>query len=326
LAEKTNLIASDRPSDLYTDVCNQVETRLELVAQGTGRGAALASALLASGFLSRKIVKSPSMTTTYSSTPRGRKDAVLDVMFEDREKLAVLRDRENPEAAAKYLVTTIDDVLRELIPGAFVGMKYFRDVARVVAETGLDLRWTSPTGFVVHQIARKPLRHPVRTERRRVRFDVTLAEDGSEPSPREAMDAVAPSFVHSLDAAVLVKAVTKLERDVGVVHDCVRVRPCDAEAAQRALLWAMEEIFRGDPLMVFHMEIEALLHRNGRTDAIAALPSLPTPGTYRATPQGAKAVDPATGKRKAKKTPAFTVDADDQYDLSELARACWAFH
>lgn len=74
--------------------------------------------------------------------------------------------------------------------------------------------------------------------------------------PSEHADAIAPNFVHSLDASHLVFTLEKLrDLPLATVHDCVLVRAGDAQRVHTALLEAFRELYAVDRLAALHDEL-----------------------------------------------------------------------
>src|SRR5207253_9618355 len=96
---------------------------------------------------------------------------------------------------AKVLEETIPDVAEE----ASKIMKWLRAVARTMAKAGLDMAWTSPSGF--------PVVHEVREERevRLATADSTIIIYEDDPARKidwlKPVDGIVAHLVHSLDAA-----------------------------------------------------------------------------------------------------------------------------
>ncbi len=113
----------------------------------------------------------------------------------------------------------------------------------------------------MHQICRKPLRHEIRTRLfGKAKWEwgskkTTLVEDGPEIDPAAHARGIVPNWVHSMDAAHLVASVNAIDFPVGVIHDCFRVHPSDAERMYTTLLEQFVVLYSGDPLESLRQEL-----------------------------------------------------------------------
>jgi Autographiviridae RNA polymerase len=123
------------------------------------------------------------------------------------------------------LALKIVEACKGALPGPAKVMEYIRDLAEQCTQQGRFLEWRSPTGFPVSNRYQRP-----RTKR------VPLIWYGDVYKPkiavgalpkinkRKVLDAAAPNFVHSLDAAHLIRVVLGAQSEgiinVLTVHDC----------------------------------------------------------------------------------------------------------
>jgi DNA-directed RNA polymerase len=154
-------------------------------------------------------------------------------------------------------------------------MGWLQDVSDEMTKAGLDIAWTTPTGFRVHQAAFTDKRTTISvkiggsiTKRRgKVRTDKLCS--------RGQRNGIAPNFIHALDASVLTETMLLLKaqgvRDVGVVHDSFATHAANAQILASSLREAVYRVFLKDPLGDFKRECE---QRLGRT-----LPDPPASGT-----------------------------------------------
>jgi DNA-directed RNA polymerase len=168
----------------------------------------------------RKLLKTPIMTFAYSVTEIG----MADQISEDYEKL-FQPNRPLERKAAYYLALKIVEACKGALPGPAKVMEYIRDLAEQCTQQGRFLEWRSPTGFPVSNRYQRP-----RTKRVPLIWygDVYKPEIAIGALPkinkRKVLDAAAPNFVHSLDAAHLIRVVLGAQSEgvinVLTVHDC----------------------------------------------------------------------------------------------------------
>lgn len=224
-ARRVNLTNSDKPQDFYGDVIAHVWAELEAdsnewAAWWRHRLEPLQPRKL------RKLIKTPAGTFAYNVTDYGMVEQINEV-YRD-----TFKGNEPRSAAAYYLAKKIRGACEELLPGPNRVMRYIHKLARFRTAEGDFLRWVSPTGFPVCNRYQKPNYKTVYLPGG-IEHEVA---DGCLPIIREkkARNAAAPNFVHSLDAAHLIRTVNAAvsERIINVlcVHDAYC---CLAPQAQR---------------------------------------------------------------------------------------------
>ncbi|KAJ5952609.1 uncharacterized protein N7479_011022 [Penicillium vulpinum] len=226
-AQQVNLEPSDRPSDVYTGVCEFVK---EAIAKDAANGDPLAQRL--DGRVTRKIVKQTVMTNVYGVTFLGATRQVK------RQLVDYLPDLNNTDRniASFYIALKIFGALGSMFNGAHEIQYWLGDCAQRITQsvtpeqieeltqaalvpkeernegssTSSDpeksftstVIWTTPLGLPVVQ--------PYRTRKiRRVRTslqDISLVEPGSDEvvSKRKQLQAFPPNFIHSLDATHMI--------------------------------------------------------------------------------------------------------------------------
>src|SRR5262249_15825270 len=164
----------------------------------------------------RKLFKGPVMTFPYSATPAGMADEIVET-YRD------LFDDNGPWPTARFLAKAVGLACEDKLSGPVRIMKYVRELARYRYKQGKFLEWRSPTGFPVanryqySNIVPLDLCFGIRS-----RYKVA---DGALPEMRKAkiLNAASPNFIHSLDAAHLIRTVLAANsegiRDILPVHD-----------------------------------------------------------------------------------------------------------
>ncbi|KAJ9489992.1 hypothetical protein VN97_g3295 [Penicillium thymicola] len=254
-AQQVNLEPSDRPSDVYTGVCEFVK---EAIAQDAANGQRLAKRL--EGRVTRKIVKQTVMTNVYGVTYLGATRQVR------RQLIDYLPDLSNTERhnAAFYIATKIFGALGSMFNGAHEIQYWLGDCAQRITQsvtpeqieeltqaalvpkderdedfaTSTDpeksfrstVIWTTPLGLPVVQ--------PYRTRRtRRVQTslqDISLVEPGADDvvTKRKQLQAFPPNFIHSLDATHMImsaNACNEAGLTFSAVHDSFWTHAADID-------------------------------------------------------------------------------------------------
>jgi DNA-directed RNA polymerase len=189
-----NLVPGDKPNDVYADVANVVTAKL-MQADASDW---IADRLLCIK-IDRSITKRPVMVLPYGGTYKSCHEYTA----------AALRERVNTREvfgedgfkAEHALAKLVWESIGEVVVKAREGMSWLQSVARARAKAGQAVQWTTPSGFVVMQSYRDLTDARIAT-----RFSgklVKFVDDTPGPNldeNRQAL-AVAPNFVHSLDAS-----------------------------------------------------------------------------------------------------------------------------
>lgn len=257
----TNLVRSDRPSDLYQQVLDHVRNAVELdVTAGKAQACAWWEVLGREG---RKAVKRAAMTTPYGITPTGIRDQLLEDFAEYLP---------TPEEDAEYLAKVLEQCIPKVVVSAKRIMGWLRRVARFLALADQGVTWTTPSGFRVTVEHRKT--HARRIGPQGLTMEIREEYPGAPIAERKQSRSVTPNFIHSLDAAHLALTVSRL-RDEGVdhcstVHDSYAVHACHVDRLAQVLRKEFVALHR-PPLLKEFLEEQPLLF-------LDHLPRPPRPG------------------------------------------------
>lgn len=213
----TNLTVSETMQDIYMLVAKAAEARLRAAPP-----CPLTATWLEHG-VQRKAVKRTVMTTPYGVTKRTSTEYVLlDYLREHPD----LFKQEQRFDAAKVLMSAVWPAIGDVIVKGREAMEWLSiGAGRVSALNEPDgvVTWTSPSGFPSGQayFDREEIRVRTRVcgqDRRIIQVTETAT-----PSKSRHRTAMAPNFVHSLDAAHLHKVAARLS-DLGIpavamIHD-----------------------------------------------------------------------------------------------------------
>jgi DNA-directed RNA polymerase len=245
-----NLTPSDRPQDVYQYVADYV---LDALQRETDEDYSLL--WLQSGLVNRKLTKRPTMTFGYGSKRFGFRAQLIDYLrkHEDSEKIkehfgTVKVKTESGEVkefsaipkACDYMSGLIWDALGGTTVAAYEGMAWMQKAARKVATLNRPVKWTVPeTGFVVSQNYYVMQKDQVRTTIGGQVFKPSVFHNTTEIKQHKQTNAIAPNFVHSLDAACLMLTVNAAAAQgitsFGMIHDSYGTIPADCETLARVL-------------------------------------------------------------------------------------------
>lgn len=206
-AKTVNVLPNDERQDIYSDVVKIVADKLTDDLQD----------LVIAKILSRKLVKRPIMTQVYGVTVYGAARQMIDMIPDLRlealctpEELKYFED--NKFMIMKRIASLIFDSIQQLffhsksiqqwlLANCFRVLVVLDENAVSLDESTKPMMWTSITGFPVIQLYTKPKLVSLKTQMQAV----TIARDDeySTMDLRKQLNAVAPNFIHSLDASHL---------------------------------------------------------------------------------------------------------------------------
>lgn len=240
----TNLVPSETPSDIYKDVAKIVTRRLQQIAHpsATDRRAELARQWLrvVGGEVPRSLTKRSVMILPYGGTMMACRQYIGEWVEATAEaKVAFPRDQlrdtgEFTKDGKPKLISPLNEALTlmtelvwkaipEVVVAADVAFRWIKGVAKMAAEGGQPLVWTTPAGFpVFHFYAHHPFKKvEVRQEAAVLRMNVPSPSNKMEIS--DQLSGVAPNFVHSLDGANMMLCLCTLGKEgvgaVTTIHD-----------------------------------------------------------------------------------------------------------
>lgn len=255
-AAAVNLVPSETPSDVYAAVAERAQRLID--ASDDPRAAPWKN-----GKVTRKIAKRPTMTFVYSATRFGMQDMILQTLNElDADGEPYLGGADNYDAA-NFLSHLLFEAVSEVVSAASGAMEWLRKVAKVSAEAGTPILWTTPDGLPVQQDYRVPKGQRIEVHWQGSMIKLTLAEGSAVIDSRGQANGIAPNFVHSMDAAHL-RALARAARREGidhlaVIHDSFATHAARTDDLVRLLRSTFVEQYEPDVLDRFRREVEAAL-------------------------------------------------------------------
>ena len=270
-----NLTPNELPEDVYMDVLGEVKRILGRLSvhQGGGEGLTpvmaqlwerqrdygLAARWLASGLLTRKLSKTPTMTVAYGSRVYGFRESVREYLNKQSQSVLCEHFRSPEEdrlilgPAAQWLAEVLYTAMTTTISGPMRAMDWMQECADILVQGDTPVEWTVPvTGLHVRQEY-----YTLKTRRVKTMMAGTIvmprsAEETDKLDTMRQRNAVAPNVVHSLDAACLQLAVVQAHaegvRAFGLIHDSYSCHPSEAPVLARAARQAFARIYSGDVL------------------------------------------------------------------------------
>jgi DNA-directed RNA polymerase len=250
-----NLLPNDRPQDIYQTVADIVKAKVE--ADLGGENDELAKQALAYG-INRSLVKRNVMTYSYSSKKYGMQNQLVEDTMRPLQSKVLTGELEkhpfgddNGFKASRYLGGYIFAAIEEAISKPAEVMRYLQTIARVMAHEGKPVTWVTPMGFPVM------LRYPKQETKQLQLFLVdkglkrsvypATAIETNEIDKYRAANAVAPSFVHSMDSCHLQMVVRECAKaginSIALVHDSFGCLPNDAPRFREIIKRTFVELY-----------------------------------------------------------------------------------
>ena len=106
----------------------------------------------------------------------------------------------------------------------------------------------SHPNFVVTQDIRKLKAKRIDTMLMGSVVHCAVGYDYGKPDVKRHKGAIAPNFVHSLDASLLALTFVHWDQPFQVIHDCVLIRSCDVDQVNVELRHHHAEMYKSKPL------------------------------------------------------------------------------
>jgi DNA-directed RNA polymerase len=271
-AEMTNLAPNgpDHIDDVYTRVLILLRAHTLAVAADDHP---LARWWLEVGNVDRAICKQLVMTYCYSSEEDGQRMQVYDILF-DRGFTA----EQIPEGAPQYLVEKTREAIELVCGRAPAIMEHLKALAAAMLWCGEPVRWVSPSGLPISNLYQEPR---VKTVQQHLAGNIPrhVFAEGWSPQMREekTIRAVAPNFIHSLDAAHLAFVANACAREripLVTVHDNFTTLAPYADRLNEILRQELKRMYaEHDPLQQIHDYVRASAWSQ-------MVPKLPSRGDY----------------------------------------------
>jgi DNA-directed RNA polymerase len=224
-AAAVNLKRADTPSDIYTQVAERTE---ELLKDSDEQIAAAWA-----GKVERKIVKRPCMTFAYSVTSRGMRDQILDELRKQTGNEDYLPGYDNWEAST-FLSPIVEQAIKDTVDRAAEAMDWLKDSVKLLLDNEVPVTWVTPLGFPVQQRYFRSIGQRFNVWFQGLRLKVQIRKDSEEADKRKQASAIAPNFVHSMDACHLMMVANRMvleevTADFAMIHDSFGVHACDVD-------------------------------------------------------------------------------------------------
>ena len=210
--KSVNLVPGAVKADVYQEVANTVNN---ILIQEAKEDNEFAKAWL-KRVVDRKVVKRNVMTFCYGATKRGFTDQLLSDTDPTPEGVDEYK-------ACNYLGGKTWEAVGKVLVKAAEAMNYLQKLGHYMAKHGHDIRWTTPIGFTAVQDYVKTTSKQINTWWGGTRIQLRVNQDTTKKDTVANKNAIAPNFIHSLDAAHLMLTAEAAHAegvvDLSFVHD-----------------------------------------------------------------------------------------------------------
>ena len=197
--------------------------------------------------VSRTMAKKPVMTYVYGATLRGTAQYVLGLLEEEG---ITIPEHIPAFSTCVYLARKLFQGIGRTVPSAEFGMHWLRNVAKSMPK-GKRMEWATPTGFLVQHDYQTF--EEVRVELRSCGVRTMLVHEPSDGvRPTQMQNAIAPNFVHALDASHLTFTALDMKRkglDMLGIHDSFGTHACDVDELHKSIREQFIRLYSGKHLL-----------------------------------------------------------------------------
>ena len=256
----TNVIPSDDglPQDIYQNVADATIRRLQESDHP------FAAIWLKFG-IDRSGTKRPTMVVPYSGTLFAVTEYTNTWFREQMKK----KKCENPFGweevyqPCSFLAKTIWEALGDIVGEARRAMSWFQACSDICIANNTPIRWTTPTDFLVKQSYETWQNSTIKTIIGDVIRRHKINIGSGSLSKTKNRNAIAPNWVHSLDAAVAQKSILECRMqnvtELNIIHDAFWTVAPSMPVMREALTNNVIDIFSQDLLLDFKKELSHYL-------------------------------------------------------------------
>lgn len=238
-----NLLDGQRPNDIYADVAARATELLEAMPPSKHRDAWLAHGL------NRKVTKRTTMTLPYGCTRFACSEFIAkDYLEVEKPPQIALADYGE---AANFLSHVVWAAIGDVVIKAREAMEWLKGWAMYASRNGHRIEWETPTGLRVRSEYQRE--HMVRVTSVAFKSRIALYKPNPDsPDMRRIANAVAPNFVHSLDASHMTRvlnAAHKRGMAVAAIHDDFGTHAADTAEFSRIIREEFVRMYAGNNLL-----------------------------------------------------------------------------
>tara|TARA_B100000459_G_C8597094_1_gene210233 strand:+ start:2720 stop:5095 length:2376 start_codon:yes stop_codon:yes gene_type:complete len=274
MGAKVNLINSDKPQDIYSNVATKVNQFLR-------NSNDIRSQEWLKLSVDRSLTKPCVMTAPYAATNSAFYHYAFAWAQERATKILGKNNwtrRKGNMSAVNFMANILMKESSKEIEPAFIAMKYFKAIGRQVAKNNKSIMWTSPTGLHVEQkyTDEKKTRIQLRYLSD-VYLDIRTNKETNLMNTRKMGHAISANILHSFDSSHMALSTIHASIDgvenIAGIHDCFVTTPSEMSVLRNSVRHTFAEMYSVDRLTKLKAELKAQLTEK-QIDQLPAEPML----------------------------------------------------
>jgi len=250
----TNLVPSDKPSDIYTEVSKVCTLKLRNHSSDLAKLWLQFADSTKEKSLPRSIAKKPVMTLPYGSTQQSCRESIYKFIVDEAPSFF---PKDKRFKLSVFLTPILWESISEVVVAASRAMEWIQASASIVSKANKPLIWWTPLGFPVYQDRKKVEVRQIHTELNG-HFRLRLALDTHTIDAQKQRLGASPNFVHSMDACHLMmtlhRAFASGVRSFACIHDDYGTHACDTEKLHTSIREAFVNLYEdNNPLLDFKL-------------------------------------------------------------------------
>lgn len=254
-----NLIPSETPRDIYQEVADILT---DLLFTKLPNPQAKLWLDLFDGRAPRSVTKRPVMILPYGGTRHAYFGYTMEWLNEKDPTGEIVPFGKPRSELVSFLVPLLWKSVGKSVEKARGVMEWLQECAKVAASRGLPLWWKTPTGFYVRQFYGKLKETQVNTLIDGQRIKLANWIHTPDLNVDEQLMAIAPNFVHSMDASALMQCVLLAEANgiesITSIHDAYGTVAEDIEVLNACIRQAFIDTYSVPVLGEFRMACYAV--------------------------------------------------------------------
>jgi DNA-directed RNA polymerase len=221
----TNLIPSDKPADIYSLVADEVRKLIELDLASDDEEVREFARFWTTKGITRRWTKRNTMTLPYGVTRQGMKDQIWAEIGRGAHREFFEGWEVNHGKCIGYLSEKNWEAIGSVVVAARSAMQFLQQCAAALTAAKMPVRWTTVDGLPVYQSYR--MSEEVAVQMFGAKIKLILRRHTHQIHSAKQKLALAPNFVHSIDAAHMRAVTRRLVREgitsMSMVHDSFAV-------------------------------------------------------------------------------------------------------
>lgn len=220
VARAVNVLPNDKPADIYQEIADATTKALQEDTDAEAIPLRDAWLRITDGRLPRSLTKRPVMILPYGGTMQAFTSYTLDWLEDNRNEHWGQIDE---FAMAAYMSKKMWSTVQQRMPGPMQIMRWLKNTAAAAAASHAPLYWTTPCGFVVRHFYGKMRGSKVETKLDGRKLHIKTWQPTDVMSVPDQTRGIAPNFVHSMDASVLIGCIRTCHAEnitsITTIHD-----------------------------------------------------------------------------------------------------------